>query len=137
MLRENSRVSLREISTKLGKAPGTVINRVADLQNEGILKKYTIVLDPSKLGFTQTAVILIQTGGHVEFIKNSISTRVNVISVYRITGDFDIVLTAKFKENSEIVSFVKQLQKINGVRRIVSSVTLEVIKEDTTSLCVA
>ena len=136
MLRENSRVSLREISAKLNKAPGTVINRVADLQNQGILKKYTVVLDPTKLGFTQTAVILIQTGGRVEFIKNSISTMTNVLSVYQITGDFDVVITAKFKENSELVSFVKQLQKINGIRRIIPGVALEVIKEDTTSLCI-
>ena len=60
----------------------------------------------------------------------------NVISLYQITGDFDIVLTAKFKENSEIVSFVKQLQKINGIDRIVPSVSLEIIKEDAASLCV-
>lgn len=119
MLKDDGRLSLREVSIKLDKAPGTVINRVAELQNEGIIKGYTIILDPTKLGYTHTAVILIQTSGRVEFIKSTISKMSNIISVYQITGDFDIILTAKFKENSEIVSFVKQLQKINGIHRIV------------------
>jgi len=137
LLREDSRMSLRQVSIKVDKAIGTVMKRIKDLQNEGILKKYTVVLDPIKLGYTQTAVILVQTNGRIEFIKNTVSKMPSVIFVYQITGDFDIVITAKFKENSDLASFVKQLQKINGIRRIVPSMALNVIKEDITSLCVA
>lgn len=130
-------MSLREVSSKLGKAPGTVIKRVEDLQNEGVLKRYTIVLDLTKLGYTQTAVILIQTDGRVDFIKNAISKMSNVISIYQVTGDFDIILTAKFRDNSELATFTRQLLKFNSIRRIVPGLALDIIKEDTTALCVA
>lgn len=122
---------------KLGKAPGTVIKRVEDMQNEGVLKKYTIVLDLTKLGYTQTAVILIQTDGRVDSIKNAISKMSNVISIYQVTGDFDIVLTAKFRDNSELTAFTRQLLKFSNIRRIVPGMALDIIKEDTTALCVA
>jgi Lrp/AsnC family transcriptional regulator for asnA, asnC and gidA len=89
------------------------------------------------LGYNKTAVILIQTSGRITYIKNTISKMPNVLCVYQIAGDFDVVLTAKFKENSELATLVKQLQKINGVYRIVPGVALDVIKEETTSLCVA
>lgn len=130
-------MSLREVSLKLGKAPGTVIKRVEDLQNEGVLKKYTIVLDLTKLGYTQTAVILIQTDGRVELIRKAISKMSNVISIYQVTGDFDIVLTAKFRDNTELTAFTRQLLKFSCIRRIVPGMALDIIKEDATALCVA
>lgn len=108
-----------------------------DLQNGGVLKKYTIILDLTKLGYTQTAVILIQTDGRVEFIKNAISIMPNVISIYQVTGDFDIILTAKFRGNSELTAFIRQLLKFNSIKRIVPGMALDIIKEDTTALCVA
>lgn len=137
LLKEDSRLSLREVSMKLGKAPGTVIKRVEDMQKQGILKKFTVVLDLEKLGYVQTAVILIQTDGRVDYVKNTISKMPNVISIYHITGDFDIVLTAKFRENSEISIFVRQLLKFNGIRRIVPGMALDIIKEETTAICEA
>jgi DNA-binding Lrp family transcriptional regulator len=136
MLSEDSRLSLREVSLKLGRAPGTVKKRVTDMQNEGVLKKYTVLLDLTKVGYSQTAVILIQTDGRVDFIKNAISKMPNVISVYHVTGDFDIILTAKFKDNSEVSSFVRQMLKFSSIRRIVPGMALDVIKEDTNALCV-
>lgn len=136
LLREDSRVSLREVSSKLGKAPGTVIKRVADMQNQGILRKYTVVVDLAKLGYPQTAVILIQTDGRIEFIKNTVSKMPNILSIYHVTGDYDIVLTAKFKDNAELSALVRELLKFSGIRRIVPGMALDVIKEDTNALCV-
>ncbi len=135
LLREDGRLSLREVSKKLGKAQGTVMKRVTDMQNEGILKRFTIILDLTKLGYVETAVILVQTDNRVDYVKNTIAKMPNVISIYHITGDFDIVLTAKFKDNSEISTFVSQLLSLNGIRRIIPGMALDVIKEETTALC--
>jgi Lrp/AsnC family transcriptional regulator for asnA, asnC and gidA len=131
LLKEDSRIGLGEVSSKVKKSRGTVLNRVTSLQNKGIVKKFTVVLDSEKLGYSQTAVFLIQTDGCLDSIKSVIADFPNVISSYQITGDFDIVLTAKFQNNSELVSFVSQLQKSHAIKRIVSAVALDVIKEDT------
>jgi Lrp/AsnC family transcriptional regulator, regulator for asnA, asnC and gidA len=131
LLKDDSRIGLGVVSSKVKKSRGTILNRVASLQNKGIVKKFTVVLDSEKLGYSQTAVFLIQTDGYLDPIKNVISEFPNVTSSYQITGDFDIVLTAKFRNNSELVVFVNRLQKSNAVKRIVSAVALDVIKEDT------
>jgi Transcriptional regulators len=131
LLRQDSRIGLGEVSEKVKKSRGTILNRVASLQHKGILKKFTVVLDSEKLGYSQTGVFLIQTDGYLDSIKKTISELPNVTSIYQITGDFDVVLTAKFQNNTELVTFVSELQKYAGVRRIVSSVALDVIKEDT------
>jgi DNA-binding Lrp family transcriptional regulator len=131
LLKEDSRIGLGEVSTKVKKSRGTVLNRVASLQDKGIVKKFTVVLDSEKLGYSQTAVFQIQTDGHLDSIKSTISDFPNVTSIYQITGDYDLVVTAKFRNNIELITFVSELQKSSAVRRIVSSVALDVIKEDT------
>lgn len=135
ILKEDSRLSLREISLKLGKSPGTIITRVENLQSQGILKRFAIIIDPAKLGYSLTAVILVQTSGRTDSIKNTLCRIPNIISIYQITGDFDVVLIAKFKGNEEIALFIKQLSNISGVRRVVTDVVLDIIKEEITAKC--
>ena len=50
----DSRQSFREVARKIGISSGTVANRIKDLEEEGIIKKYTTQLDYEKLGYELT-----------------------------------------------------------------------------------
>ena len=50
--------------------------------------------------------------------------------VYDITGDFDIAIVARFKDNSMLNTFIKEILKNPHVTRTVTNVTLNVVKED-------
>jgi len=56
-LKKDARKSHRDIAEKLGVAEGTVYNRVNKLQDMGIIKRFMVDLDFSKLGYDLTAVI--------------------------------------------------------------------------------
>jgi len=92
-------------------------------------------LDPTKLGFTHTAVILIQTGGRIESIKTSIMRFSNIVSAYQTTGEFDLVLIAKSRGTDDLAYFASQLSKIHGVQRVVTDVALDIIKENMPGQC--
>ncbi len=131
LLQEDSRSSFHEIAKSLKISLGTVHKRVEDLENRGLLKGYTAVLDPVKLGYAMSTVIFIQTeGGHLDYVENIISKAANVTSIYEITGDFDLVIVAKFKDSADLSSFIKQLLTIRHVRRTVTDVALNIIKEE-------
>jgi len=51
-LKEDARTSFREIAKRLNVSPDTVGNRYERLQNEGVIIGSTVVVDPSKLGYT-------------------------------------------------------------------------------------
>ena len=63
LLQEDARKSFNKIAESLGIAVGTAYNRVKNLEDKGILLGYTILLDPTKLGYGLTALILIQADG--------------------------------------------------------------------------
>ena len=131
MLQEDSRTSYRKIAEALGIAVGTVYNRIKRLEDEGIFKAYTVIVDPTKISYDLTAVILVQAGGpHLAEVEKEIAQSDSTICVYDITGDFDIAVIARFKNRAMLNSFIKEILKMPHVTRTVTNVTLNVVKED-------
>ncbi len=131
MLQEDSRTSYRKIADALGIAVGTVYNRIKRLEDEEIFKAYTVIVDPTKISYDLTAVILVQAGGpHLAEVEKEIAQSDSTICVYDITGDFDIAVIARFKNRAMLNSFIKEILKMPHVTRTVTNVTLNVVKED-------
>ena len=131
VLQEDCRLSFNKISKKTGISVGTAFNRVRSLEKKGILKGYTAIIDSGKLGYSLTAIILVQAEGtYLTEIENEIAKSANVISVYDITGDYDATVIAKFKDRASLNSFIKNLLTMPHIKRTVTNVALNVVKED-------
>jgi DNA-binding Lrp family transcriptional regulator len=130
-LQEDSRTSYRKIANALGIAVGTVYNRIKRLEDEGVFKAYTVMVDSTKIGYDLTASIFIQAEGpHLAEVEKEFAQSDHTICVYDITGDFDIAVIARFKNTSMLNNFIKGMLKIPHVKRTVTNVVLNVIKED-------
>jgi DNA-binding Lrp family transcriptional regulator len=131
VLQEDCRLSFNKISKKTGISVGTAFNRVRSLEKKGILKGYTAIIDSGKLGYSLTAIIMVQAEGtYLTEIENEIAKSANVISVYDITGDYDATVIAKFKDRASLNSFIKNLLTMPHIKRTVTNVALNVVKED-------
>lgn len=131
ILQEDSRTSYRKIADALGIAVGTVYNRIKRLEDEGVFKAYTVMVDPTKIGYDLTVFILIQAEGpYLAEVEKEIAQSSYVLCIYDITGDFDIAVIARFKNRSMLNNFIKGILKMPHVTRTVTNVTLNVVKED-------
>ena len=131
LLQEDARKSFNKIAESLGIAVGTAYNRVKNLEDSGILKGYTIMLDSAKLGYGLTALILIEAEGrYLPEVENGIAKLDEVICIYDITGDYDIAVVARFRNRSTLNNFIKSALKMPHVSRTVTNVVLNVVKED-------
>jgi DNA-binding Lrp family transcriptional regulator len=131
LLQEDSRLSYNKIATKLRLSVGTVFNHVKNLQKKGVLKGYTIILDWAKLGYSLTAIVLVQTEGkHITEVESEIAGSPNVIAVYDVTGDYDAVVISKFKDRNGLNVFIKGLLAMPFVKRTVTNVAFSSVKED-------
>ena len=52
-----ARLSYNEVARRIGVAVGTVITRIGNLEKEGVIKGYSAILDPEKVGYDVTAII--------------------------------------------------------------------------------
>jgi Lrp/AsnC family transcriptional regulator for asnA, asnC and gidA len=119
------------LANKLGVSVGTAYNRVKNLEATGVVKGYTVVLDPTKLGFELTAIILIQAvGRHLAEVEKEIAKTANVVAVYDIAGEYDAAVVAKFKDRTSLNNYLKNLLATPYVKRTVTNVALNIVKEE-------
>jgi Lrp/AsnC family transcriptional regulator, regulator for asnA, asnC and gidA len=129
-LKKDARKSHRDIAEKLGVAEGTIYNRVNKLQEMGIIKRFMVDLDFSKLGYDLTALIgLIVEGGFLQEVEEKIAKKSNVSALYDVTGDYDAIIVAKFKERDDLDKFIKTVMAIPHVERTYTMLVLNVMKE--------
>ena len=130
---KDSRQSFREVARKIGVSSGTVANRVKELEEEGIIKRYTTQLNYEKLGYELTAIteIIVSEGMMIE-VGNEISKIKETIGVYNVTGDSDILVIAKFRSRQDLSDFTKTILKMPYVVRTKTHVVLNTLKEDQT-----
>ncbi|WP_456422205.1 Lrp/AsnC family transcriptional regulator [Thermococcus sp.] len=131
LLQKNARLSYREIARELNVAVGTIYNRIRKLEEEGVIKGYSPVLDYEKLGFGLTALIGIKAQGRkIAEIERKIAEKTRAMMVYDITGEFDIFVIAKFRDRADMNRFVKWLLSLEGVEKTNTSVAMQVVKEE-------
>ena len=127
----DARLSARQLALKLGMSTVTVLSRIKKLEKEKIILGYTAIIDHEKLGYSLTAIIeIVAKNDKIVEIEDEISKFENVCGVYDITGSTDTLIIAKFKERSELSTFVKELAAISNVENTITHVVLNTTKED-------
>jgi DNA-binding Lrp family transcriptional regulator len=130
-LLEDARFSSRQIAKNVGVSVGTVLSRIKKMEDIGIIKGYSAILDHEKLGYELTVVteITVSKGRLVE-MENEIAKNPNVCGVYDVTGLTDAVIIAKFKSREELGKFTKNLLALPYVERTNTHVVLTTVKEN-------
>lgn len=131
LLCEDARKSYREIAEELKVAPGTVYSRTKRLMDNKVIRAFAPIIDPSKVGLDLSALILIQAEGkHLREVEEELAKKDEVYYVYDITGDFDMAVGVRFRSRGELDKFLKSILRMPYVKRTVTNMILNVVKED-------
>ncbi|MBI4439241.1 Lrp/AsnC family transcriptional regulator [Candidatus Woesearchaeota archaeon] len=132
LLLNDSRLSYRNMARKAGVSVATVMNHVKAMEKAGVIKGYTAVIDHEKIGFDVDVLISIKVSkGKLFNVENKIASSENVFAVYDVTGDYDAVVLARFKNRRSLDSFLKKIQTLEFVERTNTVMVLNTIKDRT------
>ena len=130
-LNTDARKSFRDIARELRVSISTISNRVRRLEQEGITVGYIPVLDEKKLGYDVLAVIGIRISkGKLLEVQRKIGREDKVVDVYDVTGEYDSVIIARFRNTKELDAFIKRLVAMENVERTYTQVVLNVVKQE-------
>jgi len=133
ILKNDSRLSIREISKMINRSPSTISERIRKLENRGVIKRYTITIDHGRLGYKLNAITLLQVdGAHIEDVEKMLMTEPNVRAVYDITGEYDVAIITTFRDSEELDRFIKKMLKNPYIKRSVTNIILRIVKESPT-----
>jgi DNA-binding Lrp family transcriptional regulator len=130
-LLEDARFSSRQIAKKVGVSVGTVLSRIKRMEEDGLIKGYSVIMNHEKLGYELTVVMEVTVSkGRLIEMENEIAKISNVCSVYDVTGLTDAFIIAKFKTREELGRFTKRLLALPYIERTNTHVVLTTVKED-------
>ena len=132
ILQKNSRTPLREISKVVGLAESTIYERIKKLKENGVIKKFTVILDPEALGFTMLSFILIKAkAGKYAHVAKELIKYPEIVEIYETTGDYDMIVKIRTRGSEELNEFLDRIGEIDGVEATHTMVVLKVHKETT------
>ena len=126
-LTEEARTSFREIARELGVSPDTVINRYEALQETGVIRGSTVVINPKKIGYQAMAVFMIDTAPtHImateiaptessQILEKLIEMR-NIIIATKTVGDHDLLAIGVARDFNHLTNIGADIAKIPGVK---------------------
>jgi len=126
----DGRASLRSLAEELGVSVTTVSNHLKDLEAEGAITGYSPKVDYDRLGYDVTAVLRLKVEGDaLGEITDTLREQKQMISVYEVTGDHDIVAIGKFKDTDDMNKNIKTLLSDPDIRESNTSVVLNAVSE--------
>jgi len=133
-IQENSKQTYSEVGRQLGVAHSTIYDRIKKLEKNGIIKKWTIDIDPERLGMDYiTAYMTIYTDPkESEKVAKKLSEAKEVLEVSMSLSE-ELLILAKViaGDQDSLHSFIaKKVAPLQGVLRIRTSIITKRIKEE-------
>lgn len=132
MLKENSRTTCSDISKKVLLSVPAVTERLRKLEEENIIKQYTIRLNRKKLELNILAFILISIDPeHKSDFQDLVIKSEWILECHHITGEYDYLIKIVTENTEKLDIYIAEvLQKLAGVKKTNTIVALSTSKED-------
>lgn len=130
-LNANARKSYRDMAKELGVALSTVSHHVHKLEESGVIRGYVPLLDEAALGYELAALIGVRIAhGKLLEVQGRIAKHPRAFGVYDVTGDWDSLVLARFRDRAELNAFIKEVVSLEHVERTSTQLVLNTVKED-------
>jgi Lrp/AsnC family transcriptional regulator, leucine-responsive regulatory protein len=132
-LQVNGRMSLAELSDRVGLSPSPCLRRVRNLERSGVITRYVAVIDQRTVGLPVSVFVSIklekQKQESLDRFAKAVERWPEVLECYLMTGSRDYWLRVVVPDLEAYERFVKQkLTRLEGIASIESSFALEQVK---------
>lgn len=132
-VQNDGRISTHELATRVGLSPSPCARRVRLLEEAGIIKGYTAVIDQTKVGLPVSAFASIklerQREESLDRFAEAIAGWPEVVDCYLMTGQRDYLMRVVVRDLAAYEQFLKdKLTRLEGVASIETSFALGQVK---------
>jgi len=130
-LLNNGRESYRSLAEELDVSVTTVSNHLNDLEEAGVVEGFTPTVDYDKLGYDVTAILQLKVRGEaLPTVTESLRGEKQMMSVYEVTGDYDVIAVGKFNDTDDMNDQIKAVLSNADINESNTSVVLNIVAEN-------
>ncbi|HVY43431.1 MAG TPA: Lrp/AsnC family transcriptional regulator [Hyphomicrobiaceae bacterium] len=133
ILQENGRLTATELAERVGLTTSPCLRRLRLLEEAGVIRGYTALLDQSQVGLPVSVFVSIklerQKEDALRRFEDAVKDCPEVLECYLMTGPRDYLLRVVASDLQDYERFVKEtLTRIDGIANIESSFALGQVK---------
>lgn len=112
LLITDARTSLSDLSAHVGLSAPTIAERIRRLERTGVIRAFTVDLDPKALGYPLEALVRIRPmPGQVAFVEKLITQTPQIIECDKVTGDDCFVARMSVASMEEIDAILERISE--------------------------
>ena len=130
LLEENGRLAFMDIAKKLRLSESTIRKRIQALKDNGVIKRFTVEIDPAKIGLNTVAIVGIDVDPpKLLEVAQKLCEFKEIRCVATSTGDHMIMTEIWTKDGRELTRLISEkIGPIEGVKKICPAIILEKLK---------
>ena len=135
-LQQDSRVTMQQLAGKTGMSASACWRRVRALEEDGVIDRYTVLVNPRKAGFALSSMTLVSLARHeqknVEHFIREVERHPEILECFATSGEADFHLRVVVEDMDAYNRFLDDfIFKLPGVSQVRSNIVLKEIKADT------
>ncbi|MFL6660189.1 MAG: Lrp/AsnC family transcriptional regulator [Massilia sp.] len=132
-LRVDGRISNAHLADKVGLSASPCWNRVRQMEQDGVIEGYTVLLNQQALGVPDTVMIEVTLDRHddetFERFGQALADMPEVLEAYLLTGEYDYLIKVAVAGTAGYEQFLRRrLYKLDGLRHSRSTFVLRTLK---------
>lgn len=131
LLQENGRISQHDLAKAVGLSAPAVGERLRKLEERQIIRKFTAVLDPRRLGWDILAFISVGINGsrHFQDFRQRVEDLREVLECHSVTGQGSHLLKIRAANTQALEQLLAEIQSWPGIQWTTTSIVLSTMKE--------
>jgi DNA-binding Lrp family transcriptional regulator len=128
VLRTDARTSVRDVAAQLHLSRANAYARVRRLQDSGVIRGFTTVVDPALLGLGLPAYVHVRIKQNSwKRFKDKVLALPEAVHVALVAGDFDVTLLVRCRDADHLRGLV--LERIQSMPEVLGTQTVLVFEE--------
>lgn len=131
LLQESGRISQNDLAHAVGLSAPAVAERIRKLEDRGVIRQYTAVVDANAIGLDVTAFISVVINGskYYSMFSQRVQERPEILECHSVTGMGSHLLKVRTNTTSSLERLLSDIQSWPGVQSTTTSVVLSTSKE--------
>lgn len=124
-LTEDARTTYRSMAEEAGVSEATIKNRIDRLVEDGVITKFTVMLDYHKLGRAIKSFIGLKVQpAKLHDIVDHMKSHPDVHVLYRTSGDVDLLFEVIFERMEDLNAFLEKELALDGILGTVVTIVI-------------
>ena len=129
-LQADARAPIAELSRAAGVSRATAYARMAQLRKTGVIDRFTVAVNPYRVGLSVAAVVLLKASTNTwrkwSSFASAFDEMPEVEFAADLAGEFDMMLLARFRDTDHLRAFLQgDLRRLTGIAGIRTLLVLD------------